>query len=449
MTGNALHTLVARQLADLERRTSLRSFIAATPGYTSPEHLGPYLDLLERSRREPVRVVVAAPPRHGKSESTLHYVVQSLLIDPTDRIGYATYAAEFSEQQAKRAAIIAEIHGVQFAEQRASFWRTKQGGEVLWTSIGGPLTGKGVKRIFIDDPVKGRAEADSPAYREAAWAWFNAVAFTRLEPGGSVVVMATRWHPDDLSGRLIAQGWQVVNLPALAPDGKALWPARYSAEALHAIREQIGEYDWSSLYQGEPRAKGGRVFGEPSWCTTASVPEHGVRISLGADFAYSSKTYADYSVSVALVARPEHCIKRGNITRYYVADVRRQQVEAPAFRRAITEQRQKWPGKVTAYIAGTEKGVVDFLKQDGIPLEPLPATLDKFARAQPVAAAWNAGDVMVPKDAPWAEAFVSEVAAFTGVGDRHDDQVDALAGAFAPFAGPPKRRTETTNYGFG
>ena len=377
--------------------------------------------------------------------------MQSLIDDPRDRLAYATYAAEFSEQQSKRCAFIGELHGLRLKEKRSTFWRTPQGGEIIWTSIGGPLTGKGVKRLFVDDPVKGRAEADSPAYREAAYAWFNAVAYTRLEPGGSIIVMATRWHPDDLSGRLIQQGWPVVNLPALSDKGEALWPARFDAAALTDIRTQIGEYDFASLYQGQPRAKGGKVFAEPTgWYD--KLPDNGYRISLGADFAYSSKTYADYSVGIVLLARSEHDQQRGNITRYYVADVIRKQVEAPVFRTDLAKQREAWKGTVTAFIGGTEKGVVDFLKTAGIPLNPLPATLDKFARAQPVAAAWNAGDVLLPKsakDAPWLDAFISELTAFTGVGDRHDDQVDALAGAFAPFAGPPRRRTETTNYGFG
>lgn len=412
-------SLAAALRAELDiyaRIRSLRQFIAATPRYAVPEHLGPYLDLLERSRRESVKAVVAAPPRHGKSESTLHYVVQSLLLDPTDRIGYATYAAEFSEQQAKRAAFIAEQHGLRLAEQRASFWRTPEGGEAIWTSIGGPLTGKGVRRLFVDDPVKGRAEAESAAYREAAWAWFNAVAYTRLEPGGSIIVMATRWHPDDLSGRLIAQGWKYINLQALSPIGAALWPARYDVAALADIREQIGEYEWASLYQGEPRSKGGRVFGDVHFYD--ALPAGRYRTALGADFAYSAKSHADCSVALALV---EH---QGL---YYVADVKRERVEAPAFRATLAALKSTWKGTIRAYIGGTEKGVVDFMD---LAIDAIPASADKFTRAQPVAAAWNAGKVLVPRDALWVSTLVSELAAFTGVGDKHDDQVDALSAAF-------------------
>ncbi len=433
-TNAELISAAAAVMSEAERR-DLGAFIAKIPGFHRPEHLRPYLDVLERSRREPVRAVVAAPPRHGKSESTLAFIVQSLILDPCDRLGYATYAAEFSEQQAKRAAFIAELAGLKLKEKRASYWRTHEGGEVIWTSIGGPLTGKGVRKLFVDDPVKGRAEAESATYREAAWQWFNAVAYTRLEPGGSIVCMATRWHPDDLSGRLIGQGWTPYNLKAIGNDGRALWPERYPLDALEKIRLQIGEYEWSSLYQGEPRSKGGRVFGDVHFYD--ALPTEGYRVSIGADFAYTSKNYSDYSVAVVL-------LERGGV--HYVADVVRQQVEAPMFRRTLKALRDKWRGRVTAYIGGTEKGVIDFMKlsengsPDGLDLNALPAIVDKFARAQPAAASWNAGKLLLPRSAPWLDAFTSELVGFTGVSDRHDDQVDALAGAFAPFIVPPVAR---------
>lgn len=404
-----------------ESTASLRKFIARTKGYTVPEHLGPYLDLLERSRTESVKAVVSAPPRHGKSESTLHYVVQSLLLDPRDRVGYATYAAEFSEQQAKRAAMLAELHGLKLTEQRASFWRTAQGGEAIWTSIGGPLTGKGVRRLFVDDPVKGRAEAESAAYRDAAWSWFNAVAYTRLEPGGSCIVMATRWHPDDLSGRLIAKGWPVINLPAL-DEGKALWPARYPVDALAAIREQVGEYEWSALYQGEPRSRGGRVFGDVHFYDAR--PER-YRVSIGVDLAYTAKKHSDYSVAVVL-GESEGA--------YYVLDVVRMQVAAPEFFDAMLRLQSTYPGATISWHASTtERGLADMMRSHGLNIvtELASAAGDKFARAQPVAAAWNAGKVSVERKAIWADVFVSEVCSFTGVNDRHDDQVDAMASAFA------------------
>lgn len=448
--GALYQAALERQEREREQRArrSLMAFIPhVSKAYRSPTHLGPYVDMLERARTSRVRGVVSTPPRHGKSETSLHYCVQSLLVDPTDTIAYVTYGADFSQQQGYKAAVIAERAGLKLSTKKAAFWQTSAGGYIDWNSIGGQLTGKGFKKLLVDDPVKDREEADSATWRDKTWNWFTDTALTRVEPGGSVIVIQTRWHPDDLAGRIIASGgWERINLRAIDDDGKALWPERWPVEALEEHRAE--PYKWASLYQGEPRPRGAAVFKEPTFVD--ELPTSGYRVSIGADFAYTSKTYADYSVAVVLLAREEYEIGRGNVTRYYVADIVRRQVEAPLFRSTLVELRAKWPGStVTAYIGGTEKGVVDFLRSDGLRIDALPALTDKFARAQPFAAAWNSGDVRIPRKAAWVNALVDELASFTGVNDRHDDQVDALAGAFAPFAGPSKRRVEHTNYAFG
>lgn len=417
------------------RPENLLEFIPrVSPKYTPPYHLKPYVDVLERSLREPVRAVFSAPPRHGKSETTIHHIVRCLKRDPTDLIGYATYAAEFSQRQSKKALLIAErAGGIQFAETRVDFWRTKQGGEVIWTSIGGPFTGMGVRKLLVDDPVKDRAEAESPTYRERAWEWFGDVALTRLEPGGSAVVMQTRWHPDDLAGRLIKEGWPRINLKAIDDAGRALWPERWSLEDLHKIRTGPGgEYSWASLYQGEPRSRGGAIFRDVRFYDRR--PAAGYQLAIGVDLAYTAKKHADYSVAVVLA-------EIGGS--YYVLDVVRQQVEAPQFANTLATLRDQYHGaKFYSYIGGTERGIIDFLKVQGVRIEAMPATEDKFVRAQPAAAAWNGGAVLLPRDAPWLDAFVAEVTEFTGVNDAHDDQVDALASAVAKFVGPKRARIE-------
>src|ERR1019366_5484539 len=127
--------------------------------------------------------------------------------------------------------------------------------------------------------------------------WFTDVAFTRLEPGGSCLVGAARWHPEDLIGRLERDGWQYANLPAIDGGGRALLPARSPLAQLERIRETIGQYGWSSLYQGSPFARGGTLFEDVYFYDALPVGVH-VRIRIGVDFAYTKKTKADYSVAV-------------------------------------------------------------------------------------------------------------------------------------------------------
>lgn len=426
--------LEARAAARIElerRRESLLDFIPrVSPHLDAPFHLARFVAVLERARRESVRLVVSTPPQHGKTFTTEHAVVQDLQLRPKKRSSYVTYQAGRAEAISVEIQKIATDAGLAWEGNR-SRWLTSQGGGLLATGIGGPLTGYPIDgTLYIDDPFKNREEADSAIVREHHYNWFTSTALTRVHPGASIVVVATRWHPDDLSGRLIARGWEVVNLPAIGPDELALWEAKRPLAWLKQVRADIGEYDWNALYQGEPRNRGDAVFKDPT--SYAELPRQ-CRYSIGADFAYSTRTYADYSVLVVLAHDP--------LTKLtYVVDLYRGQVEAPEFQNELLARQTKFNATTTAYIGGTERGIVDFMKRGGVRINALTASTDKFTRAQPVAAAWNAGVLQVPRSAPWRDAFVSELTGFTGIRDRHDDQVDALAGAFVPFASPAAPR---------
>jgi len=249
---------------------------------------------------EELRVVISAPPRHGKTDTMLHLIVWLLKTFPHLVNAYTTYGQNLANSKSRRARGLALDNGIELdaAAGGVQEWLTRQGGGLLATGAGGPLTGKGITGIgIIDDPFKNRQEAESSLIRERVWEWFTDVFYTRLEPGSSVVVMATRWHMDDLSGRLIKDGWEVINLPAIDDDGKALWPDRYPIERLEEIRGKIGEYSFQSLYQGSPRPRGDTVFKEPRFYT--EFPEaQGFTEGAGFDAAYTAKTHADYSVTV-------------------------------------------------------------------------------------------------------------------------------------------------------
>jgi predicted phage terminase large subunit-like protein len=409
------------------RIVGLSEFVhALTPAYTSPVHLAPITRRLERALVEPLRLVFSVPPRHAKTETVLHFVVWLLLQRPDLRVAYVSYAQTIAEKKSRKARELAKRAGVPIADDASSKrdWRTGVDDGGVWaTSIEGQITGEGFDVIIVDDPVKDRAVAESPAWREKAWDWWNDTLFTRAEPEASVIDMQTRWHEDDLAGRLIRQGWENIVLPALDGEGRALWPERWPAARLQEVREKIGEYGWASLYQGQPRPRGGAVFHDVTFFTAEDLPKQRPTIRVGLDFAYTAKASADYSVAVALAQHEG---------RHFVIEVLRMQVAVPEFMRAVASLCEKYGVSApTAYIGGTEKGLVDMVQSvGGLRIDARVAKADKFTRAQPVAAAWNAGKVLVPRTAPWVDAFVSEVVSFTGVNDRRDDQVDALAAAF-------------------
>lgn len=365
---------------------------------------------------EEQRIVIATPPRHGKTDTLLHAFAWLLANNPQQTHAYATYGQELANSKSRRARRLAQDAGVNLdpASTSVKEWRTQAGGGLLATGAGGPLTGQGITGLgVVDDPLKNRQEAESSLIRERVWEWFNDVFYTRLEPGASAVIVATRWHPDDLSGRLIADGWKHITLPALSNDGTALWPDRYPLERLTEIREQVGEYTWASLYQGEPRPRGGTVYQQPTFYD--ELPTGPYREAHGFDAAYTAKTHADYSVTIT-----------GRLIdgRIYVTNMIRDQLEP---RHYIAKLQAQGINDVTWFLSGTEKGLVAFLKDQGIRVREIKATGDKFVRAQPSAAAWNAGKILVPKDAPWLDAMLSEVTTFTGLNDAHDDVIDALA----------------------
>lgn len=394
-------------------------------GHVAPTHLAPLLDLLDQAEREPVQAVVHAPPRHAKTETILAAMARMLQRQPRRTNAYATYEANLAYSKSRRVRDLARASGVELRSDAAALheWRTVQGGGFLATGVMGPLTGQGVSGLLvIDDPFKNRVEAESATRRRTVSEWFKDVAYTRREPGCSVIVVMTRWHPDDLAGELVRGGWQFIRLPAMTEDESPLWPARFPVKELEKIRAQVGEFTWTSLYQGLPRSRGGALFSDVH--TYESLPTEGVKVGIGFDLAYSKKTSADYSVALALV-------KRGDLT--YVAEVERRQVKAPDFKRTAAAMVKRHPHARTRwYASGTELGVADFFseKPDPVNVGAVNADGDKFVRAQPVAAAWNAGKVLVPVGAPWVEAFVAEICGFTGIDDDNDDQVDALSAAF-------------------
>ena len=369
------------------------------------------------------------PPQFGKSTTVLHWLARLVGRYPHLSHAYCTYSASLSLRQSRTCRRIAVEAGVELDRTATKLeeWLTTDGGGVAWTSIGGPLTGKPISGIgLVDDPFKDRREAESQAVRESTWDWYTDTFLSRLHPQASQFIINTRWHVDDLAGRLIASepdAWRVVNLTAITDEGESLWPEGRPLDFLLQRRKAVGEYGWWSMYMGQPRPKGGALFELATTCKLADVPTEG-RVSIGVDLAYTKKTSADYSTAVVL--------RRTSEGKAYVVHVLREQERASEFVRRLQKLSAQHPGAPMVWHGSTtERGGADAIRDLGLSqLRPKLATADKFVRAQEVAAAWNAGDVIVPFDAPWSRDFLDEVQAFTGVGDRHDDQIDALASAF-------------------
>lgn len=417
------------------KHVDLQTFIPrVSPKYSSPRHLAPMTDLFERiAKGEEVFGCVSAPPRVMKTETLGHGLAWLLRKRPEMRIAYVSYSQTISEKKSRRFRGVAEVARVRLDPNAASLhdWRTlttskgaEQGG--VWaTSIMGAVVGEGFDLVIVDDPVKDRVSAESALIRGRTLEYVQDTLLGRGEPGCSFLVVMHRWHPSDLVGSLVSAGWESVVLPAILPDGSAICPERFSVEAYAEKRKKIGEYAWWSLYMQQPIVRGGSLFVDVH--VYESVPE-GCRTIIGVDFAYSTSSRSDYSVAVVCSVTTDRT--------YYVREVVRRQVPAPDFASELLRLRTRYPGATFAsYASGTEKGTIDFMARHGVNVVAMPARLDKFNRAQLTIAAWNAGRVLVPREALWLNPFVGEVLDFSGVHDRHDDQVDALVSAFDAKAG--------------
>ena len=441
-------------LLELERGAdSLLDFVPRiNPRHSRPSHLAPIAALLARAAHgEEVRALVSCPPRHGKTETLLvHGVPWYLSMFPHHHVAYVTYGDELARDKSAKARDVARWVGLPLREDSKSktHWLTPHDGGLFATGIGGPLTGHGFELMIVDDPHKNREEAESPTQRETVHEWFSSTFMSRLEVGGSVIVTHQRWHDDDLIGRLSRDKevpWEVVNLPAIAiegrPDplgrspGEALWPERWPLRALDVRRRESGAYNWASMFQGEPRPRGGRVFGgDVHWFRLDQFAIEGKRIAICADPAASEKTSADFSSAVVLAVEGH-----GVDQRAWVIDVLREQITVPQFVRRLGALQAKHRVPLVVESVGGFKAIPQLLRELDPNLEvvELLPRGDKFTRAQGVAAAWNDGRVLIPQDAPWTQDFLAEVQAFTGVKDVHDDQVDALSGAWNHASSEP------------
>lgn len=252
-----------------------------TPSFTwDAPHLLHVQEQLDRvTRGEIDRLMLFVPPRHGKSEmATIRYPVWRMERDPELTVIVGAYNKLLSDNFSRKARRLAKER-LDLDNERTAVdeWQTVQGGVFRSVGVGTGVTGKGARLIIIDDPVKSREEANSPAYRERVWNWYTDDLYTRLEPGGAIILIMTRWHDDDLAGRILASedkdNWTVVSLPARAEANDALgraesvplWPARFDTPDLDRIERVLGEQSFAALYQQRPMAEDGAIFQRSFW----------------------------------------------------------------------------------------------------------------------------------------------------------------------------------------
>jgi predicted phage terminase large subunit-like protein len=291
--------------------------------------------------------------------------------------------------------------------------------------------------LLIDDPVKSHEDASSSAFRRSLQSWYESVAYTRLQPGGSIVLIQTRWHEDDLAGWLLrehaGENWQVISLPALAEpgdalgrtEGAALWPERFPLETLTRIREAIGTAAWASMYQQRPVPEQGAIL-RRDWFKTFDPGAEYHRIIFSLDTAFKTGTANDYSVIE---------VWGESATGYHLLHVVRERLEFPALQSRAVALAAFWrPHAVLIEDAASGQSLIQSLKAETrLPILPVKPQGDKQSRAHAVSPLVESGRVFLPESASWRDDFLDEVTSFPSA--PHDDQIDALTQALTWLRG--------------
>lgn len=390
------------------------------------------------------RLMLLLPPGHAKSTyASVLFPAWFLARHPRSSIIVASHTADLAEHFARNVRETIRQHGhllglgITREDRAVARWRSDQGGDYFACGIRGPITGRRADLVLIDDPVKSHAEADSPSARNALWNWYRSDLATRLKPGGRIVLVMTRWHPDDIGGRLLENdpSWTVLRLPALAEaddalgrsPGEALWPEWEDEEALARKRRIVGARVWNAAFQQNPVPDTECLFPITRIPILDTAPS-GQREIRAWDLAATAATEGrdpDWTVGLKLLqsAAGLHVITdmvrfRGGPSE--VADA----IHATATQDGnnVTIALPQDPGQ-----AGKQQVAWLTQRLAGFRVRASPETGSKLTRATIPAAAVEAGTLCLLRGA-WNRNFLDELRDFPN--GRKDDQVDALSRAF-------------------
>lgn len=408
------------------------------------------------------KLVIQAPPQHGKSKSIVEFVTWLAGKNPDLKTIYTS----FSERLGVRANLQCQRiydsdkfrktfpktriakNGLT-AEESGGATRNRDlleyvGGEGLFrnTTVRGSITGEGLDLGVVDDPIRGRADANSATNRDATWDWFTDDFFTRFSDEAGLLIILTRWHIDDVVGRLRAEFGaevKVVSYSALAvvdephrKKGEPLFPVLKSESFLLERKTAMASSSWESLYQQNPTAIGGEIIKGAHFIRYVQLPRITERNIYG-DTAMKAKEHNDYSVL--------QCWGKGDDTKLYLIDQVRGKWEGPELERRATEFWNKHKAldafnhgplrrmRIEDKASGT--GLIQKLKAEAsMPITGIERSVDKYTRLMDILGYIEAGKVCIPANSPFTSDFVSECEAFTA-DDSHqyDDQIDPMIDA--------------------
>jgi len=435
---------------DTKLRTEFLPFVKHIwPDFIEGYHHNKIADAFNRLRTGKLkRLIVNMPPRHTKSEFASYFLPAWMIgNDPKLKIIQATHTAELAVRFGRKAKTL--IDSTEYQDlfktrlredsKAAGRWETDQGGEYFAVGVQGAVTGRGADLLIIDDP---HSEQDvySPTAFEKAYEWYTSGPRQRLQPGGRIVLVMTRWSTKDLTAQLVNAGakeakadqWEVIEFPAIMDSGKPVWPEYWSLEDLEAVKASAGIAKWNAQYMQNPTSEEGAIIKREWWKDWEKEDMPALQhVIQSYDTAFMKKETADYSaITTWGVFRqnddsPEQLI---------LLDALKERLEFPDLRRVAKEQYDYWqPETVLVEAKASGLPLTYELRKMGIPVVNYTPSKgnDKHSRVNAVSPIFESGMIWAPKEKSFAQEVIEECAAFP-YGD-HDDLVDSMTQAILRF----------------
>ncbi len=393
------------------------------------------------------RLIVNMPPRHTKSEFA-SYLFPAWMVgkNPKLKVIQTTHTGELAVRFGRKMKNLVDTS--EFAQvfedckiaadsKAAGRWETNKGGEYYAAGIGGAITGRGADLLIIDDPHS-EQDALSETAMDSAYEWYTSGPRQRLQPGGAIVIVMTRWSTKDLTGKLLnaqtepkADKWEVIEFPAIMPSNTPVWPNYWKLEELEGVKASLSEGKWQAQWQQNPTSEEGSIIKREWWkeWKEKEIPDL-VHIIQSYDTAFSKKETADFSaITTWGVFYPQY--KGPHVI---LLDVRKGRWDFPELKKIALEEYKYWePETVIIEAKASGTPLTHELRQVGVPVVNFVPSKgnDKHVRVNSVAPLFESGRVYYPADKRWAEEVIEECAAFPY--GEHDDLVDSTTQALMRF----------------
>ncbi len=447
-------------LEELKKRTLIQDrfmkFVEAMwPTFIAGRHHSRMASAFERvARGECKRLIINMPPRHTKSEFA-SYLLPAWFLGkyPHKKVIQTSHTAELAVGFGRKVRNLVDKQtytevfpglGLQSDSKAAGRWNTSKGGDYFAIGVGGAVTGKGADLLIIDDPHSEQEAAlaeNSPEIYDKTYEWYTSGPRQRLQPGGAIVIVMTRWSQRDLTAQVLkssaqrgGEEWEVIEFPALMPSGNPLWPEFWPPEELAALKEELPNSKWMAQYQQNPTSEESAIVKREWWkIWEEDEPPQCNFVLMSWDTAFEKTQRADYSALTTwgVFYQPDDSgVEQANII---LLNAYRERMEFPRLKQVAIEEYKEWePDSIIIEKKASGAPLIYEMRAMGVPVQEFTPTKgnDKIARLNAVSDLFASGMVWAP-NTHWAEEVMDEVASFPA--GEHDDYVDSTSMALMRF----------------